>query len=118
MLGDSLLRGVETQLRRILSEPVPGTTGNYRTLTSLGIGMTATGTLQLDAAKFKAALAADPEAITRMFSSESGGVAVRMGDFLEQRLSSSGEFAARDDRISTQRRRDRKSTRLNSSHVK
>src|SRR5690606_2701000 len=105
MLGDSLLRGVETQLRRILSEPVPGTTGNYRTLTSLGIGMTATGTLQLDAAKFKAALAADPEAITRMFSSESGGVAVRMGDFLEQRLSSSGEFAARDDRISTQRRR-------------
>lgn len=104
LLGDSLLRGVDTQLRRMLSEPVPGTTGSHRTLTSLGIELTATGTLQLDAAKFKAALATDPDAVGRVFSSESG-VAVRMSTFLDQRLASSGEFAARDARISSQRRR-------------
>jgi len=104
MLGDSLLRGVDTQLRRILSEPVPGTTGNYRTLTSLGISVTAAGTLQLDAAKFKEALAADPQAVNRVFSSESG-VGVRVAEYLDGRLSSSGEVAARNARIDTQRRR-------------
>lgn len=104
MLGDSLLRGVDTQLRRILSEPVPGTTGNYRTLNSLGITITNTGSLQLDAAKFKEALAADPQVVDRIFSSESG-VGVRVTEYLDGRLSSSGEFAARNARIDTQRRR-------------
>jgi flagellar hook-associated protein 2 len=104
LLGDSLLRGVDTQLRRMLSDPVAGTTGSHRTLTSLGIELTATGTLQLDATKFRAALAADPDAVGRVFSSESG-VAVRMSAFLDERLASSGEFAARDQRISSQRQR-------------
>jgi flagellar hook-associated protein 2 len=104
LLGDSLLRGIDTQLRRMLSEPVAGTSGSYRTLTSLGIELTATGTLQLDAAKFSAALAADPDAVGRVFSSESG-VAVRVADYLEDRLASGGEFAARDERIASQRRR-------------
>lgn len=104
MLGDSLLRNVDTQLRRILSEPVPGATGDYRTLTSLGISVTSTGTLQLDAAKFREAMAADPQAVNRMFSSESG-VGVRVAEYLDARLSSSGEFAARNERIETQRRR-------------
>jgi flagellar hook-associated protein 2 len=104
MLGDSLLRGVDTQLRRILGEPVPGTTGNYRTLSSLGISVTTTGSLQLDAAKFKEALAADPQAVNRIFASESG-VGARVADYLEGRLSSSGEVAARNTRIDSQRRR-------------
>src|SRR5690606_13398510 len=98
LLGDSMLRNVDTQLRRMLSEPVPGTTGSYRTLTSLGIEVTVSGTLQLDSTKFKEALAADPDAVSRVFSSESG-VAVRMSQFLDERLSSSGEFAARNERI-------------------
>jgi flagellar hook-associated protein 2 len=66
--------------------------------------MTSTGTLELDAQKFQQALAADPEAVNRVFSSGSG-VAVRMGQYLDDRLSSSGEFAARDERIGSQRRR-------------
>jgi flagellar hook-associated protein 2 len=104
MLGDSLLRGIDSQLRRMLGDRVAGTANTYRTLTSLGIGMTSTGTLELDAQKFQQALAADPEAVNRVFSSGSG-VAVRMGQYLDDRLSSSGEFAARDERIGSQRRR-------------
>jgi len=104
MLGDSLLRGLDTQLRRILSDPVPGTTGNYRTLTSLGISVTSTGSLQLDAAKFNEALAADPQAVNRVFTSESG-VGVRVAAYLDERLSSNGEFATRNARIDGQRRR-------------
>ena len=104
LLGDALLRGVDTQMRRILSEPVAGATGSHTTLASLGIAATMQGTLQLDAAKFQKALAADPEAVNRVFSSESG-VAVRMSTYLDARLSSGGEFAARDERITTERRR-------------
>lgn len=104
MLGDSLLRGVETQLRRMLAEPVAGTTGSFRTLSSLGVELTETGTLKLDPARLQAALAADPAAVSRVFSSGSG-VAVRVMEYLDARLSSDGEFAARDARISTQRRR-------------
>jgi flagellar hook-associated protein 2 len=104
MLGDSLLRGIDTQLRRMLSEPVAGMQGRYRTLTSLGIEMTQEGTLKLDHAKFRQALADDPDAVNQVFTSESG-VAARMSQYLDDRLSASGEFAARDERISTQRRR-------------
>ena len=104
MLGDSLLRGLDSQLRRMLAEAVPGTTGSYRTLSSIGISLTATGTLQLDAAKFKAALAADPQAVNRIFSAESG-VAVRVATYLDGRLSATGEVATRNARIDTQRRR-------------
>src|SRR5690606_10500633 len=61
MLGDSLLRGIDTQLRRMLSEPVAGMQGRYRTLTNLGIEMTQEGTLKFDHAKFRQALADDPD---------------------------------------------------------
>lgn len=104
LLGDSLLRGVDTGLRRILTDVVPGNSGSIRTLAGLGIAMTATGTLQLDAAKLRAALESDPDAVARVFSSESG-IAVRTSQYLEARLSASGEFAARDERIGTERRR-------------
>lgn len=105
LLGDALLRGVDTRMRRILAEPVAGAGGAYTTLASLGIAVTVQGTLQLDAPKFRRALAADPEAVNRVFSSADSGVAVRVSDYLGARLSSGGEFAARDERITTQRRR-------------
>lgn len=104
LLGDSMLRGMQTQLRRMLSDPVAGTTGDYRTLSSLGISMDATGQLKLDAEKFKDALTEDPDAVNRIFSSE-GGVAEKMGVFLDDKLASDGELAARDTRINEQLRK-------------
>ncbi len=103
LLGDAMLRGLDTQLRRMLSSPVPGTTGTYTTLASLGITSTLNGTLQLDASKLSAALAADASAVSQVFASESG-VAVRMADFVAQKLSSTGEIAARNDGIAAQRK--------------
>ncbi len=94
LLGDSLLRGVDTQARRIISDPVTGTSGAYTTLASLGITTNADGTLALDAAKFQKALNADPLAVNNVFSSDNG-VAARLGKFLDQKLSSTGEIATR-----------------------
>lgn len=104
LLGDSLLRGIDSQLRRLVSEPVAGLPGPYNMLAGLGISMDVKGRLTLDADKFKAALAADPGAVDRVFTSENG-VATRAATFLDARLSATGEFATRDERITTERRR-------------
>lgn len=103
LLGDSMLRGLDTQLRRMLSERVEGTTGNYTSLASLGITTTASGTLELNADKFKAALAADPLAVQNVFSSEKG-VAVKIDTFLTQKLSSKGEFATRTESLAARQK--------------
>jgi flagellar hook-associated protein 2 len=95
LLGDAMLLGVDAQLRRIVGEPVTGTTGAYRTLASLGITTGADGTLQLDAAKFQKALAADPQSLNSIFASDNG-VAVKLGKYLDSKLASSGEIASRN----------------------
>lgn len=103
MLGDAMLRGVDSQVRRIMGEAVSGLAGNYTTLASLGISTTATGTLQLDSARLKTALEADAAAVANVFSSDNG-VAKRLDTFLGERLSTGGELAARDERIANRRR--------------
>ncbi len=51
MLGDALLRGIESQIGLDLSNPVAGVTGDYKTLASLGITRQTDGTLKLDSAR-------------------------------------------------------------------
>jgi flagellar hook-associated protein 2 len=95
LLGDSLLRGIDTQVRRIVSDPVNEANPQYRTLASMGITTNADGTLALDSAKFQKAMNADPAAVNTVFSSENG-VAAKLGKFLDQKLSSTGEIANRN----------------------
>jgi len=104
LLGDATLRNLESQLRRLVSEPVAGVDGGYSTLASLGITSTATGTLAVNQAKFDAAVAAAPAAVSQVFASTQG-VAVRLDGFLKGKLATDGEFAARDAGI-TARRKD------------
>jgi flagellar hook-associated protein 2 len=105
MLGDSMLLNLESQLRNIISAPVSGLTGNYTTLSSIGISTTSTGALALDATKFDAAMSKDPSAVSRIFASDDNGVAVKLDKFITDRLGTTGEIAARDASI-TARRKD------------
>jgi flagellar hook-associated protein 2 len=98
--GDAMLVGISAQVRRIISDPVPGATGSYRTLASLGITTAVDGSLQLDAAKFQKAQADDPQAVSQIFGGEDG-VAVRLGAFVDARLSSAGEIATRNANLAT-----------------
>jgi len=104
LIGDSMLRGLDAQMRRILSAPVSGATGNHTTLASLGITTTGSGTLQLDAKRFRDALDADPAGVSQVFAAAESGVAVRLSTFLDTKLSSTGELAARDQRIAAKRK--------------
>lgn len=94
LLGDALARNVTNELRRNLSDPVAGLTGDYQTLASLGITTQKDGSLVLDDNKLAEALGKDFGAVARVFGSENG-VAARMASAIETRLSSTGDFATR-----------------------
>jgi flagellar hook-associated protein 2 len=104
LLGDAMLRGIESQISRMISDPVSGLgSSDYTTLASVGITREANGSLKLDTAKFDAAVAREPGAVSRLFTSQ-GGLSARMGDYIEARLNEDGEIAARDATIAARRK--------------
>lgn len=94
MLGDALLSGIETQVRRGLNDPISGLSGSYQSLSSIGIKTTVTGALEVDAAKLKVALETDFDAVGAIFAS-TNGIAARLYATVEKRLAFSGEIEAR-----------------------
>ena len=95
LLGDSLLRGIEQDMRRGLTNPVTGLSGGFTTLASVGITTTATGALELDSAQLTKALESDPDAVAQLFGSENG-VAARMFAQVDARLASGSDLDARN----------------------
>jgi flagellar hook-associated protein 2 len=98
LLGDALLRGIEDEVRRALTDPVTGFSNTYTTLASIGIKTTASGTLELDMSRLSAALDADPNAVANLFGSEDG-VAARLYTKLEQRLATNGDIETRTSQL-------------------
>ena len=82
-------------MRRGLTNPVTGLTGDYSVLASVGITTTASGTLQLDTAKLQKALDTDPDAVAQLFGSENG-VAARMFAQVDARLASGSDLDSRN----------------------
>ena len=98
LVGDAMLRNIDSQVRKIMSTPVAGVAGNYTTLASLGITTQADGSLKLDPDKFNAALQANPGAVSDIFTS-SNGVAVKLADFMGSKTSATGELTTRSSDI-------------------
>jgi len=67
--GDAVLRTLEGQFRRILSNPVDGAQDNFTILADIGITRSATdGTLLIDSQKLNDTIANNPEAVTSLFA--------------------------------------------------
>jgi flagellar hook-associated protein 2 len=103
LLGDAMLLGVETQLRRIVTSQVPELTSAYTTLSSVGVAFGADGALSLNATKFEAAMKSSSTAVSALFGSAKG-VANQLNEFLETQLSSTGTLVARNKSIESQRK--------------
>lgn len=101
LLGDSLLRSIETETRRGLSEPVSGISGSYTTLASLGITTNASGALTIDNDKLTKALDADAQGVAELFGSENG-IAARLSERLETRLATTGDIEGRNTGLKTE----------------
>jgi len=101
LLGDSLLRSIESEIRRTLTEPVGGIAGDFTTLASIGITTDASGALKLDTTKLNAALEADQGAVARLFGSEEG-VAAKLYAQVSARLESAGDIDSRTQRLNNE----------------
>jgi len=98
LLGDAMLRNIESQVRKVVSSPVAGVNGSYTTLASLGITTQADGKLKLDPVRFNAALSANPGAVSDIFTS-SNGVAVKLADLMASKTSVKGELTVRSSNV-------------------
>lgn len=96
LLGDAMLRGIESTLRATVSAEVAAEP--YTSLASLGVTTKSDGTLQLDQAKLSAALAADFDAVSRVFASAEG-VAAKLDARLDEWLAADAPLAARSTRL-------------------
>lgn len=65
--GDSTLRMLKAQVREMIVQPLDGA-GSLKSLADIGILTQRDGTLEFDSTKLQAALAADPEAVGKLFS--------------------------------------------------
>ncbi len=101
LLGDSLLRSIQQDMRNGLTSAVAGSNSDYNSLASLGITTTATGTLTLDTAKLTKALDTDPDAVAHLFGSEDG-VAARLFEQVENRLASGSDLDSRNTTLKSQ----------------
>ncbi len=69
--GDSAVRSGLNLLGTTVSSTIPGLTGKYNQLASVGVKLSQDGTLSLDKTKLAAALEADPEAVAKLFLGDS-----------------------------------------------
>ena len=103
LVGDAMLLGIESRLRRELTAVAPAAADAPDTLSAIGIGFTAEGRLQLDEARLSKALAADAAAVAQLLAGE-GGIARRLHATLAGALGTGGELAARNESLLAQKR--------------
>ena len=103
--GDTALRSVTARLNDVLTRTVG--TGKFQTLRSIGIELNNNGTLKLNSARLDAALAEDPEAVTRVLAGDDDtvkGIADLMASTTNDILSAKGTIQSRQDGLSARQR--------------
>jgi flagellar hook-associated protein 2 len=68
--SDSAIKTTLERLSRIITNTVPGTSGKYTSLASVGLSTTKDGTLKLDSVKLSAALEAAPDSVAKLFTTD------------------------------------------------
>ncbi len=113
LLGDSVLRGVQNQIRQTMANSIAGL--EFGTLSEIGVTTNDQGKLSLDSSKFDEVIASDFEAVSQLFASDNG-LAASLSSLLERYVSSDGILSAKteglenrinsvdDDRVQLDRR--------------
>jgi flagellar hook-associated protein 2 len=114
LLGDSALRGIQTQIRQTMTDAIKGL--DFSTLVDLGITTNDSGHLEVDSTKLDSVLSQDFTAVAQLFSSENG-LANKLDDVLDRYISTDGILISRTDGLQSRidsitDERERLSTRL------
>jgi flagellar hook-associated protein 2 len=115
LAADSAIRRSLDRISATLSGLVPGATGAYRSLATVGISLSRDGILAFDAAKLDAALEKDPDAVRRLFvtdpASGATGIMKSLSDVVTALVTTDGgpvksrieALNAQSSRLSTER---------------
>jgi len=98
LFGDATLRGIQNQLRQVLSNPVVGGVAGVSTLADIGIKTDKAGLLALDSVKLDKVITANSDAVPQLFASVNGLVP-GFDKVLTNYLSASGPLTARVDGV-------------------
>jgi flagellar hook-associated protein 2 len=105
LAGDSALRTVGSRLNDVLTKTVG--TGKFQTLRSIGIELNNNGTLKLNSTKLDAALAEDPDSVSKVLAGDDSGVkgiADLMVSATTDLLSSNGAISAKKDGLAARQK--------------
>ncbi len=72
LAGDRSVRESLARVSRLVGDAVPGTSGRYTTLASVGITLKRDGTMSFDNTKMETALAADAAGVAKLFVTDAG----------------------------------------------
>ena len=96
LMGDSATRTAKTRLQSILSSEVSDLSEPYAALSRIGVKTASDGTMSLDSAAFRAAMADAPDAVGELFwhtdgddATDNDGVAVSLARAIDAMLQSS-----------------------------
>jgi flagellar hook-associated protein 2 len=103
LLGDAMLRGIESSLRREISTPVAAAAPPFDTLAGIGITTNSDGTLKLDETKLSNALRSGFDVVGRLFGSENG-VAARLYGIVDTTIRADGQVTTRTERLQRDKR--------------
>ncbi|BCG62736.1 MAG: flagellar hook-associated protein 2 [Methyloprofundus sp.] len=101
LVGDSLLRIVQSQVREAVADTVTSASTSYNSLATIGINIDKDGVMATDSTAFSAALKNNLTAVSDVFSS-SNGVAARLDTRLDQYLNSGGTFDVQTKSLNNQ----------------
>ncbi|MFN8542677.1 MAG: flagellar filament capping protein FliD [Candidatus Binatia bacterium] len=92
LAADSSARRVIDQLHGIFSSAITGASGQYVNLSSLGMATTKEGTIALNEATFRTALASDATGVAQVFAGNgtASGIATDLADFARQATQAGG----------------------------
>lgn len=89
LFGDPTVQQVQSRLSAMIFNNVPGLTGTYTNLASIGLGFDQSGKLTVDDAKLDAAVKSDPTSVAALFKSVGSSTAANL-----QFVSSTSKTAA------------------------
>jgi len=100
--GDSALRRMHSQLKSLLTASRTAAAGEYTRLSQVGVELQADGSVKLNEDKFRAAAAADPAKVSRLFTTASAiadeqGFGVRMHIAITAFIDPEGTLGSRQE---------------------
>jgi flagellar hook-associated protein 2 len=104
LIADSAVRSMEMQLRREVTAPTLSAPAEFNSVLALGFRFDRNGRLSVDETKFQAALEANLEEVTAVFTA-ADGVVPRMRELVNAQLDSEGMINVRTESLNSSKKR-------------